>query len=182
LVLKKEPHRHYALALKKGQGSCSFLQNGRCEVYAHRPHFCRQFPFHIHVGSRVQVELDLSCRGVWLNQGEDAMSEGLRLVQENEPEIRRTLKESVPVYREFNLNCLEAGLEVDVGKARSQISSRLNEMTDMRFIASLLEGSGEADELSLHGLKAKPVLDGKTMKEMSQSALEMVTDRPESFW
>jgi len=176
LVLKKEPHRHYALALKKGQGSCAFLNKGRCEVYAHRPHFCQQFPFHIHVGSRVQVELDLSCRGVWLDQGEEAMTEGLRLVQSNEADIRRTLKESVPVYREFNLNCMEAGLEVDVGKARSQISARLDELTDLRLIASLLEASVEEDSLSIPSLKAKPLLDGSTMRDLSQAALEMVTD------
>lgn len=176
LVLKKDPHRHYALALKKGQGSCSFLKDGRCEVYPHRPHFCRQFPFHIHVGSRAQVELDLSCRGVWLDQGEEAMAEGLRLVQDNEPEIRRTLKESVPVYREFTLNCIEAGLDVDVGKARSQVAARLDELTDLRLIASLLEGSVEEEELSIPDLKAKPMLDGKTMAELSHSALEMVAD------
>lgn len=176
LVLKKDPHRHYALALKKGQGSCSFLAGGRCEVYPHRPHFCRQFPFHIHVGSRAQVELDLSCRGVWSDKGEDAMAEGLRLVQENEPEIRRTMKESVPVYREFTLNCIEAGLDVDAGKARSQVAARLDELTDLRLIASLLEGSVEEEDLSIPNLKAKPVLDGKTMAELARSALEMVTD------
>jgi len=176
LVLKKEPHKHYALALKKGQGSCSFLQGVRCEVYPHRPHFCRQFPFHIHVGSRAQIELDLSCRGVWLGQGEDAMTEGLRMVQEKEAEIRRTLKESVPVYREFTLNCQEAGLEIDVGKVRSQVAARLDELTDLRLIASLLEESVEEDELSIPGLKAKPLLDTKTMGELSHSALEMVTD------
>lgn len=176
LVLKKDPHRHYALALKKGQGSCAFLQGGRCEVYPHRPHFCRQFPFHIHVGSRAQVELDLSCRGVWLDKGEDAMSEGLRMVQDNEAEIRRTLKESVPVYREFTQNCIEAGLDVDVGKVRAQVTARLDELTDLRLIASLLEGSVEEEELSIPDLKARPSLDGKTMAELTHSALEMVTD------
>ncbi len=176
LVLKKEPHKHYAFALKKGQGSCTFLDNGRCQVYAHRPHFCQQFPFHIHVGSRAQVELDLSCRGVWSNQGEEAMSEGLRLVQQNEVAIRKTLKESVPIYREFNNNCMEAGLEVDVSKVRSQVGARLDEMTDLRLIASLLECSVEEEELSIPDLKAKPLLDGNTFRDLSQSALEMVTD------
>nr|MBP7087183.1 YkgJ family cysteine cluster protein [Methanomassiliicoccales archaeon] len=109
-------------------------------------------------------------------KGDDAMAEGLKLVQDNEAEIRRTLKESVPVYREFTLNCLEAGLDVDVGKARSQVAARLDELTDLRLIASLLEGSVEEDELSIAGLKAKPTLDGKTMNELSHSALEMVTD------
>jgi len=176
LVLKKEPHRHYALALKKGQGSCSFLNNGLCEVYAHRPHFCRQFPFHIHVGSRAQVELDLSCRGVWLGQGEEAMGEGLLLVQQNEANIRKTLQESVPVYREFHLNCMDAGLDVDASKVRSQITARLDEMTDLRFMASLLEASVEDEELSIPDLKARDKLEGNTMAELSQSALEMVTD------
>jgi len=174
LVLKREPHRHYALSLKKGQGSCAFLNKGRCEVYAHRPHFCQQFPFHVHVGQRVQVELDLSCRGVWGDKGEEALPKGLRLVQANEAEIRRTLREAIPVYREFNLNCLDAGLEVDVGKVRSQVSARLDELTDLRLIASLLEASVEEDELNIQDLKAKPSLDEGTLRDLEHSALEMV--------
>lgn len=175
LVMKKEPHRHYALALKKGQGSCSFLEQGKCQVYAHRPHFCRQFPFHIHVGSRVQVELDLSCRGVWLDQGEEAISEGILIVQQNDVAIRKALREATLVYREFNHNCSDAGLDVDVPKVRSQINARLDELTDLRLIASLLEGSVEEEELSLSDLKTKPLLEGNTIKELTQSALEMVT-------
>ena len=72
VVLKNEPHRHYAMAMKKGMGSCAFLNDRRCKVYNERPHFCREFPFHIHVGMRAQVQLDLSCRGAWVNDGEDA--------------------------------------------------------------------------------------------------------------
>jgi Fe-S-cluster containining protein len=176
LVLRKVPHRHFTLSLKKGQGSCSFLQNGRCQVYESRPHFCRQFPFHVHVGTRVQVELDLSCRGVWLDQGEDAVGQGLCLVRENEAAIHRTLREARAVYREFELNCAEAGLEVDMVKARAQVKARLDDMTDLRFIAALLEGSVKDEELDIPQLTGKPKLDGDVMGGLTRSALEMVTD------
>jgi Fe-S-cluster containining protein len=176
LVLKKVPHRHYTLTLRKGQGACSFLHDGRCQVYEHRPHFCRQFPFHVHLGTRVQVELDLSCRGVWLDRGEDAVVHGLRLVQGNEAVIRRTLKEARSVYRQFDSNCREAGLDVDVARTRGQVHSRLDDMTDLRFIAALLESSVEDEVLDIPRLIARPELDSGTMEDLSRSALEMVTD------
>ena len=102
--LKRAPHRHHALALKKGRGSCVFLQDRRCSVYSHRPHFCRQFPYHFHVGERVQVELDLSCRGVW-GDAPPASIEAEELIAANIDVLRRTLSESRGVYEEFYSNC-----------------------------------------------------------------------------
>ena len=56
IVETKRPHRHIALTLKEGQGACTFLNaSRRCEIYAQRPHYCRQFPFHLYLGKRVQV-------------------------------------------------------------------------------------------------------------------------------
>ena len=55
---------NYFLKLKRGSGSCHFLSDRRCTIYERRPLYCRMFPVHVHVGDRVQVNVNLSCRGV----------------------------------------------------------------------------------------------------------------------
>ena len=74
------------------------------------PHFCRQFPFHIYIGDRVQIKLDLSCRGVWTGKGMDAMVAGGRTIEDNLEVISDILRGSRDVYREFQRNCEEVGV------------------------------------------------------------------------
>ena len=62
LVRTAGPQPYFALAMKKGCGSCVFLQGRRCTVYDHRTAYCRQFPYHLYASDRIKVELDLSCR------------------------------------------------------------------------------------------------------------------------
>jgi Fe-S-cluster containining protein len=47
-------------------GACQFLRSNRCSVHALRPHPCKEFPVHVHVGERLQATLVLSCPGVEL--------------------------------------------------------------------------------------------------------------------
>jgi Fe-S-cluster containining protein len=47
-------------------GACAFLSDARCRVHAARPFPCRTFPVTVHVGSRVQASLVLSCPGLSL--------------------------------------------------------------------------------------------------------------------
>ena len=53
-----------AVRLQGGQGGCHFLRGRRCQIYDIRPRFCRQFPAPVHVSWRVQVNANLSCRGI----------------------------------------------------------------------------------------------------------------------
>jgi hypothetical protein len=53
-----------ATKLQGGHGACHFLRNRRCQIYEIRPRFCRQFPVHVHVSWRVQLNGNLSCRGI----------------------------------------------------------------------------------------------------------------------
>ena len=63
LIRSKSQDRHFCLTMKKGHGSCGFLNGRRCDIYPNRPTFCRQFPYHFYVSDKIHVELDLSCRG-----------------------------------------------------------------------------------------------------------------------
>ncbi len=56
--------RPTAIKLQGGNGACHFLRNRRCVAYDIRPAFCRQFPVHIHALHRLQLNANLSCRGI----------------------------------------------------------------------------------------------------------------------
>lgn len=45
-------------------GACGLLRDLRCSAHSARPHPCREFPVHVHVGTRFQASLVLSCPGV----------------------------------------------------------------------------------------------------------------------
>jgi Fe-S-cluster containining protein len=45
-------------------GACQLLHGLRCSAHAGRPHACREFPVHVHLGTRLQASLVLSCPGV----------------------------------------------------------------------------------------------------------------------
>ena len=108
VTTSKTPDKHFCITMKKGHGSCSFLNNRRCSIYQNRPTFCRQFPYHFYVGDGVSVELDLSCRGAWTGNGNDAVAEATELAERSEKRINSALKEASQVYREFYSICKEA--------------------------------------------------------------------------
>ncbi|OPY31318.1 MAG: Flagellin N-methylase [Methanomassiliicoccales archaeon PtaU1.Bin124] len=175
IVAKRQPHKHFALSMKKKVGSCSFLNDRRCDVYSVRPHFCRQFPFHIHVGTRVQVELDLSCRGVWLDKGEDCVTLGTQLVAENDRAIKQVFAQSGDVYRQYYRNCMDMECDCRPQELRDEMAPRLGMFNDLNFIAALLEASAEEEELDLQTLKV-PEMDARKLKELEDAAIEAARD------
>ena len=175
LVAKRQPHRHFALSMKKKVGSCSFLNDRRCDVYNVRPHFCRQFPFHIHVGTRVQVELDMSCRGVWLDKGDDCATLGAQMVAENDRPIKQAFPQSSEVYRQYYRNCMDMECDCRPQELRDELAPRLGKFNDLNFIASLLEASAEEEELDLQTLKVQD-MDSKKLLELEEAAMEAAKD------
>lgn len=175
VILKHEPHRHVALALRRGEGPCSFLTSDRrCQIYAQRPHYCRQFPFHMYVGTRVQVELDLSCRGVWYGGREDALVIGGEMVSHQEEVLRRTLQQSRAVHREFEDNCVEAGIARDPEALRRSITKNIPYLIDPLYMASVLDRSAEEEEME--GLPPPGSTSAYERKEVEASAWEMGLD------
>lgn len=152
LVQKRQPRRHAALALKKGRGSCSFLEGRRCTVYDHRPQACRQFPIHLYVGDRIQAELDMSCRGVWTGRGEDALLIGSALVEERRDLLRSTLSQSRAVYQEFTENCMASNVHSDPERMRRQVASRITDFVNPAFIGRVLQMSTEESEVDLEAI------------------------------
>jgi len=148
VVMAGEP-AHPALALKKGQGACVLLGGERrCEFYRDRPHYCRQFPFHVHLGDRAQVVLDLSCRGAWAGAG-DALREGRALVQKSRNRIADALDVTKGVYAEFESICREAGVFKPAPELRGAMESAIPRMADPQYLMRMLEASAEEDEMAM---------------------------------
>jgi Fe-S-cluster containining protein len=175
VVAKRQPHKHFALAMKKKVGSCTFLDHRRCTIYNMRPHYCRQFPFHVHVGDRVQVELDLSCRGAWLGKGEDATVAGVSLVAENEKVIASTYQQTYSIYRQFFRNCLDMQIECRPDQMRKDAAPVMGRFSDLAYLATVLEASAEEDALDIRSIQAKP-LDKPKRRELDEAAWEAVKD------
>ncbi|MDD1756633.1 MAG: YkgJ family cysteine cluster protein, partial [Methanomassiliicoccales archaeon] len=170
---RRIPHRHTALALKQGSGPCTFLDGRRCSIYPNRPHYCRQFPFHVHLMDRVQVSLDLSCRGVWVGKGEDATPIGLSLVKENERQLRVGLEEAREVHRQFLSNCREAGIEVAPRDLRARFEAVSRRTAELPFLGWMLDQSVEDERLDLGKHPADLALDDIRAEELRQAAMEV---------
>ncbi|MDR0309934.1 MAG: YkgJ family cysteine cluster protein [Candidatus Methanoplasma sp.] len=168
LVYTKGADPYLALALKKGKGSCVFLEGRRCMIYSSRPAYCRQFPYHIYVGDKVKVELDLSCRGVWTGSGADAETEAKDIVTKAESRIKRAMKEARGVYSEFYHNCKEAGVMGDPVEIRRSVSENLDRFTDMAYIGKVMEMTMMEPVMTLNGIKEEPA----DMEELNEAAME----------
>lgn len=180
VVRSRSQDRHLCLTMKKGHGSCGFLENRRCKVYQNRPTYCRQFPFHFYVSDRVHVELDLSCRGAWTGRGEDAAEEARRLAEASQKRIEAALKESTQVYREFYAISREAGVMSDISMVRMDLSMNVDKFTDLAYLAKIMERSLEEPKMNLDGLVPDAKFDMSEMGDAARDAAlgSMSSDDP----
>ena len=180
IVKSKTANHHFCLAMKKGHGSCGFLNNRRCSIYQNRPTFCRQFPYHFYTGDRISVELDLSCRGVWTGKGNDATAEAKELAEASEKRIATAFKDSSSVYKEFFSICKEAGVYSDISVIRMTLSANLQKFTDLAYVAKVMSMSMEEPKMSLDGLTPDNQYDKEEMEKAAMDAAigSMSSDDP----
>jgi len=165
LVRTKGPQSYNALALKKGCGSCVFLNNRRCQVYDHRTAYCRQFPYHLYASDKIKIELDLSCRGAWTGTGNDAVAEAKDLVKRAEGRIEEALAESKQVYHEFYSNCKEAGVYQDPSMLRMTVSENVSMFTDLAYLSRIMDMSTIEPIMALAGTRPETQLDMLSLEE-----------------
>ncbi len=176
LVRTKGPQSYFALALKKGYGSCVFLKDRRCMVYDHRTTYCRQFPYHLYASDKIKVELDLSCRGVWTRTGRDALTEAKEIVAMADQRIRPALEESSAVYREFYFNCKEAGVMADPFWLRMSVAESLLMFTDLAYLSKIMDMSQIEPLMSLTGIQPEHNLDLSALEEAGRdTAMESMS-------
>jgi len=171
MVRNKQPHDHFAIALKKGRGSCVFLDNSRrCTIYGNRPTYCRQFPFHFHVSDRIKAELDLSCRGVWYNDGKDAAAEAKELAVRSDARLRTALKEASSVYNEFFAICREAGVLTDRSVLRSSVTDNIDKFVNIEYLANVMNASLEEPQMDLNEITPEGIADTDDLNAAARDA------------
>lgn len=131
--------RPNAIKLQGNRGACYFLKNRRCTINEIKPNFCRQFPVHVHVLRRIQLIVNLSCRGVKANPTGSMKSYGKALIS-SIPETRLTLElqEARKVADEFDERCKNAGIYQSPERTRSVATKLLPVISQSDGIAKLL--------------------------------------------
>ena len=122
--------RGAAIKLRGAYGACHFLENKRCKIYTMRPHFCRLFPVNVFVGWRIQLMLNLSCRGIGL-PGEDLEEAAKKIVADyGDEELSSQLGQAKRVFTEFVRNCRETGVAQSFSSLRNAADLLMDELGD----------------------------------------------------
>ena len=120
-----------ALKLQGSHGACHFLSDRRCSIYDRRPHYCRSFPLNVYVGRRIQVNANMSCRGLDL-PGDDLRGMGAALLSEYGNErLVAELASANEVFELFEGNAREAAVAQSFDSVRQATEMLMDELTDM---------------------------------------------------
>ncbi len=127
-----------AIRLQGDHGACHFLKGRRCSIYDSRPHYCRAFPLSVFAGWRIQVNANLSCRGMGL-PGEDLRSVGEALLARlGEACLAEELRESRAVFDEFTGNTRDAKVAQSVPSLRTAADALMHELTEELGLSRIL--------------------------------------------
>ncbi|HIH01316.1 TPA: YkgJ family cysteine cluster protein [Thermoplasmata archaeon] len=144
-----------AIKLRGKHGACHFLRDDRrCEIYDRRSHYCRTFPLNVFVGWRIQVNANLSCRGIGL-PGEDLEGLARCLLDEHGTDrLTEEVASAGDVFTQFVRNSRDAGVAQSFSSVREAAEKLQDELTDsiglsrvMTFAegANLRQNSGAPD-------------------------------------
>ncbi len=127
-----------AIKLKGAHGACYFLKNRRCEIYDNRTHFCRSFPLNVFVGWRIQLNVNMSCRGIGL-PGEDLRKSSDCVLEEYGREVlARELKEAKQVFADFVRNTRDAWVSQSFSSVREAAKLLSAELSEELGLSRLL--------------------------------------------
>lgn len=127
-----------ALKLQGSHGACYFLKNKRCGIYQNRPHFCRAFPINVFVGWRIQVNANLSCRGIGLS-GESLETLARNVLADYEDaELANELRTARVVFHEFEANARSAKVSQSLDSMRGAADALMEDLTDELGLSRVL--------------------------------------------
>ena len=120
-----------AIKLRGRHGACHFLKDDRrCEIYDRRPHYCRSFPLNVFVGWRVQVNVNLSCRGIGL-PGEKLDDVAMELLEgHGAVRLAEEVASANEVFTQFVRNSRDAGVAQSFSSVREAAGKLQEELTD----------------------------------------------------
>mgnify|MGYP002387411688 CR=1 FL=1 len=127
-----------AIRLQGAHGACHFLRQRRCSIYPRRPHYCRAFPLSVFSGWRIQLNANLSCRGIGL-PGEDLAASGRALLDGFGREgLADELQASKEVFVEFSRNTRDAKVAQSVPSVRDAASALMEDFADELGLSRIL--------------------------------------------
>lgn len=127
-----------AISLQGAHGACHFLRQRRCSIYARRPHYCRAFPISVFSGWRVQLNANLSCRGIGL-PGEDLAATGRALLDGfGARALADELQASREVFVEFSRNTRDEKVAQSVPSVRGAASALMEDLADELGLSRVL--------------------------------------------
>jgi Fe-S-cluster containining protein len=130
--------RGVALKLQGRHGACCLLKDKRCAVYKDRPHFCRAFPVNVFVGWRIQVNANLSCRGIGLDGESLDHLARTALADYEEADLRTELDSARAVFREFEANARGAKVSQSLNSVRGAAEALVTDLTDELGLSRVL--------------------------------------------
>lgn len=130
--------RGAAIKLRGAHGSCYFLRDKRCTIYQDRPHFCRAFPISVFVGWRVQLNANLSCRGMDMD-GEKLGDLARGLVSEyGQKRLENEVAEARQVFADFVRNTRDTWTAQSFSSVRGAGNALLDELVDEVGLSRLM--------------------------------------------
>ena len=126
------------LKLKGGHGSCHFLEERRCRIYGRRPHFCRMFPVNIFLGWRVQVNINMSCRGIGMpGQRLQSLAEE-SLGDYSQAWLAAELTTAKNVFTSFVKNSMAMAVSQSFSSVRNAAKAVEDELTDQTGLSRVM--------------------------------------------
>ena len=127
-----------AIKLQGGNGACHFLDERRCTIHEQRPAFCRQFPVHVHALHRIQLNGNLSCRGINLG-GDTLIQHGEEILSSISEEMKSQVLEEVSQrLSQFQENAQESGVYQSPEIIRETANALLPHLAEAGGIGRLL--------------------------------------------
>ncbi len=156
-----------AIKLRGSHGACHFLQGRRCTIYGDRPHFCRLFPVNVFVGWRIQLNANLSCRGIGL-PGEDLEAVGREVLRwHGDKALSTEVAEASAVFGQFVENTREARVAQSYQSVRRAADLLVDDLTDRIGLSRMLtyaehgktRQNSPAEEIARQARMAEPDAD-----------------------
>ena len=136
-----------AIKLQGGNGACHFLKDQRCTIHDKRPAFCRQFPVHVHALHRIQLNANLSCRGI-TSGGKTLEEFGRDLVSQIPEEMKSTmLAETRETLEWFEASARKNGIYQAPERMRLVVDGLLPHLAEPGGIGRLLAFADSEPEI-----------------------------------
>ena len=127
-----------AIKLQGGNGACHFLKDRRCTIHEQRPAFCRQFPVHVHALHRIQLNGNLSCRGI-TQGGETLLQHGEEILSSiSEDTKQQVLAEVSQKLSQFQENAENYEVYQTPERLRETVTALLPSLAEVGGIGRLL--------------------------------------------